>query len=120
MEGFGIVFFFSIIVYRQRNKISKEKKRSDELLLNILPAETAEELKATGTAEAKSFDEVTVMFTDFKNFTQASEKMNAKELVSEINYLFSEFDKIISKHNIEKNKNHRRQLHVCRRIACCQ
>lgn len=84
--------------------IEKEKERSDKLLLNILPAETAEELKSTGTAEAKSFDEVTVMFTDFKNFTQASEKMSAKELVREINYIFSEFDKIISKHNIEKIK----------------
>jgi len=102
--GLAATLIFLLVVYRQRNKISKEKKRSDELLLNILPEETAEELKATGSAEAKSFDEVTVMFTDFKNFTQASEKMNAKELVSEINYIFSEFDKIISKHNIEKIK----------------
>ncbi|MFI5135602.1 MAG: adenylate/guanylate cyclase domain-containing protein, partial [Chitinophagales bacterium] len=102
--GLGGTLIFLVVVYRQRNKISKARKRSDELLLNILPEETAEELKATGSAEAKSFDEVTVMFTDFKNFTQASEKMNAKELVSEINLLFSEFDKIISKHNIEKIK----------------
>ena len=65
---------FSLIVFRQRNKISKEKKRSDELLLNILPSETAEELKQTGGAKAKSYDEVTVMFTDFKNFTQISQK----------------------------------------------
>ena len=73
-------------------------------MLNILPAETAEELKATGTAAARDFDEVTVLFTDFKDFTQASEKMTAHELVNEIHYYFSEFDKIISKHNIEKIK----------------
>ncbi|HYV91468.1 MAG TPA: adenylate/guanylate cyclase domain-containing protein [Chitinophagales bacterium] len=102
--GLAIVLLFSVIVFRQRNKISKEKKRSDDLLLNILPSETAEELKQTGGAKAKSYDEVTVMFTDFKNFTQAAEKFSAEELVNEINDYFSEFDKIISKYNIEKIK----------------
>ena len=60
--------------------------------MNILPSETAEELKKTGAAKAKSFDSVTVMFTDFKNFTQASEKLSAEELVKEINYCYSSFD----------------------------
>lgn len=82
----------------------KREKRSDELLLNILPEETAEELKATGTAKAKSFDSVSVLFTDFKNFTQASERLSAEELVQEINYCYSEFDKIVTKYNIEKIK----------------
>ena len=50
-------------------------KRSDELLLNILPEEVAEELKAKGHAEAKHFDQVTILFTDFKGFTEASEKL---------------------------------------------
>lgn len=102
--GFAIVALFSIVVFRQKKRISIEKKRSDELLLNILPEETAEELKNKGSAEAKSYDLVTVMFTDFKDFTQASEKMEAKELVKEINYCYSEFDKIIESHNIEKIK----------------
>jgi class 3 adenylate cyclase len=103
-SGMGGALIFLVVVYRQRNKIAKEKKRSDRLLLNILPEETAEELKATGTAEAKSYEMVTVMFTDFKDFTKAAEWMTAQELVSEINFLFSEFDKIISKHKIEKIK----------------
>jgi adenylate cyclase len=102
--GFAVVLLFAGIFFNQRNKISKEKKRSDELLLNILPSETAEELKATGTAKAKSFDAVTVMFTDFKNFTQASEKLTPEELVKEINTCYSEFDKIITKYGIEKIK----------------
>ncbi len=102
--GFAVVLLFAGIFFNQRNKISKEKKRSDELLLNILPSETAEELKATGTAKAKSFDTVTVMFTDFKNFTQASEKLTPEELVKEINTCYSEFDKIITKYGIEKIK----------------
>jgi class 3 adenylate cyclase len=95
---------FGGVVFKQRNKIASAKKRSDELLLNILPEETAEELKATGTAKAKGFEMVTVLFTDFKNFTLASEILSAEELVEEINHCFSEFDRIISKYNIEKIK----------------
>lgn len=102
--GFTIVLLFAGVFFAQRNRISKEKKRSDELLLNILPEETAEELKATGTAKTRSYESVTVLFTDFKNFTQASEILSAEELVSEINYCYSEFDKIMAKYGIEKIK----------------
>lgn len=102
--GLGGAIIFLLVVYRQRNKIKAGKKRSDELLLNILPAEVAEELKAKGSADAKQFDEVTVMFTDFKGFTQISEKLSAQELVAEIHTCFKTFDYIIEKHNIEKIK----------------
>ena len=95
---------FLVVVYRQRNKISKEKARSEALLLNILPYEVAEELKEKGSADAKNFDEVTVLFTDFKGFTQLSEKLTPTELVSEINHCFSAFDYIMQKHGIEKIK----------------
>jgi class 3 adenylate cyclase len=73
-------------------------------MLNILPAETAEELKATGSAKTKSFDLVSVLFTDFKNFTQASEKLSPEDLVAEINYCYSAFDHIITKYGVEKIK----------------
>jgi len=91
-------------IRRSRSVIQKEKERSDELLLNILPAETAEELKAKGSVTARNFDLVTVMFTDFKGFTYMAEKLSARELVNEIDYCFKAFDQIISKHNIEKIK----------------
>jgi class 3 adenylate cyclase len=110
----GVMVFFIIVSvlvyrnYRSQKRLNRlldvAKKQSDHLLLNILPLETAEELKSTGKAKAKRFDEVTVMFTDFKDFTQASERMSAEELVTEINFYFSEFDNIISRHNIEKIK----------------
>ncbi len=102
--GFAIVLLFAGIFFNQRNRISKEKQRSEDLLLNILPSETAEELKATGAAKAKSFESVTVLFTDFKNFTRASELLSAEELVQEINFCYSEFDRIITKYGIEKIK----------------
>lgn len=89
----------------EKNKIiNYEKSRSDDLLLNILPAETAEELKNTGTSQARNFDMVTVMFTDFKGFTKMAEVVSAQELVSEIDYCFKAFDEIIAKYNVEKIK----------------
>ncbi len=102
--GFSAVLVFAGVFFKQRNKIRDGKKRSDELLLNILPEEVAEELKAKGSAEAKQFDEVTVMFTDFKGFTKISERLSPSELVTEIDTCFKEFDQIISKYNIEKIK----------------
>jgi class 3 adenylate cyclase len=102
--GLAGAFIFSVVLYRQRNKISKERKRSDELLLNILPTEVANELKEKGSADAKQFNEVTVMFTDFKGFTRISEKLTPVELVAEIDACFKAFDYIISRHRIEKIK----------------
>ncbi|MBI3500436.1 MAG: tetratricopeptide repeat protein, partial [Bacteroidetes bacterium] len=95
--GLLIVVFLSIFIFRER-------KKSEKLLLNILPAETARELKANGKAKAKHYESVTVMFTDFKGFTTIAEKLSAEELVSELDFLFKKFDEIISRYNIEKIK----------------
>ena len=104
MGGFLLVALFALVFLFQRNRISKERKRSDELLLNILPEEVAEELKAKGEADAKQIDEVTVIFTDFKGFTAMSEQLTPKELVRDIHECFSAFDRIMEKHGIEKIK----------------
>jgi methyl-accepting chemotaxis protein len=91
-------------VEQRTKELVIEKKKSDELLLNILPAETAEELKINGTAKAKNYDSVTVLFADFKSFTKISETLSPEKLVNELNYLFSAFDRIIQKYNLEKIK----------------
>jgi len=111
MGGFALVVLFSALVLRQRNKIKREKKnvekekaRSEALLLNILPEEVAEELKAKGSAEAKLIEYVTVLFTDFKGFTAMSEQLTPKELVSDIHECFSAFDHIMGKYGLEKIK----------------
>lgn len=91
-------------VRRTKKIIENEKDRSDKLLLNILPVETAEELKEKGSATPKHYDLVSVLFTDFKGFTSIAEKLSATELVEELNRCFFEFDKIIDKHGLEKIK----------------
>jgi class 3 adenylate cyclase/Tfp pilus assembly protein PilF len=97
---------FSRYKYVRKTKkiIEEEKDRSEKLLLNILPLETAQELKEKGSATPKHYDKVSVLFTDFKGFTKIAEKLTAQELIEELNYCFFEFDKIIDKHNLEKIK----------------
>jgi adenylate cyclase len=90
---------------RKTNQIiEKEKERSEKLLLNILPHETADELKEKGSATPKHYDMVSVLFTDFKGFTAIAEKLSPQELVEELNQCFLGFDHIIDKHNLEKIK----------------
>ncbi|MGB5361742.1 MAG: tetratricopeptide repeat protein, partial [Aureibaculum sp.] len=98
--------FFSRWRYikKSRDIISKEKDRSENLLLNILPPEIAEELKTKGRSDARDFDKVSILFTDFKSFTEASAKLSAQDLVSEINACFEVFDGIMDKYGIEKIK----------------
>jgi adenylate cyclase len=94
----------NLLLTEKNEIINREKQRSDELLLNILPAEIAEELKQNGKAESKLHSEVSILFTDFKGFTQLSEQLTATQLIDELNYCFIEFDNIIHKHGIEKIK----------------
>ncbi len=109
----GFILFLAIIIIiyiflkqskRDNKIITKEKQRSEELLLNILPAEIAEELKERGDAEAKLHEQVSILFTDFKGFTQLSESLSPKQLISELNHCFVAFDNIMHKYGLEKIK----------------
>jgi len=91
-------------IRKSRATLQAEKDRSENLLLNILPADIAAELKEKGRADARDFELVSILFTDFKGFTKASAKLGAQELVSEINTCFEVFDGIMGKYNIEKIK----------------
>lgn len=89
----------------EKNQLLKSQmERSDELLLNILPYQTALELKELGKAETRYFEEVTVMFTDFRGFTRIAEQLNPSDLVNEIDVCFREFDRIMERYGIEKIK----------------
>lgn len=108
----GVLFLVLAVGWWRRYKfikkasqiIEREKNRSDNLLLNILPIKVAEELKQTGKSEAKDFEEVTVIFTDFADFTKKAQHLTAKELVHELNICFKAFDLIIEEFGLEKIK----------------
>jgi len=89
----------------QKNSlIEEEQKRSNSLLLNILPPAIADELKARNKVAARKYEQATVMFIDFKGFTNVAEKLSPERLVEELDLCFSNFDNIISKYRIEKIK----------------
>ncbi|MEZ4956715.1 MAG: adenylate/guanylate cyclase domain-containing protein [Saprospiraceae bacterium] len=108
----SLLFLFGFIQQRKNNRllqqkngeIQHEQERSQELLLNILPAEVANELKEYGAAKAHRYDEVTVLFSDFQNFSGIAEKLSPEKLIQELDYCFKAFDRIIEKNKLEKIK----------------
>jgi len=106
--------FFSRFRVKQRSaeklaaangELNEARRQSDDLLRNILPAEIAEELKATGKARARRFADATVLFCDFVNFTKTAEKLGPEALVRELDTCFKAFDKIMDKYEgVEKIK----------------
>jgi class 3 adenylate cyclase len=101
--AFGLYRRYQFI-QKTKKIIENERDRSDRLLLNILPEETAEELKEYGKVKAKQYDSVTVMFSDFKGFTSYSEKLSPDALVETIGFYFSKFDDIMETYGLEKIK----------------
>lgn len=91
-------------IEHQRNDISSQKLEIEKLILNILPHEVAQELRKTGKATPRYYESVTVLFTDFKEFSRIAEVLSAQELVADLNECFIAFDRIIEEHGLEKIK----------------
>jgi adenylate cyclase len=109
--GLVLIFIILFILYRDNrvkvriNKIlDSQKVQIEHLLLNILPVEVAQELQATGNATPKSYENVSVLFTDFKGFTTIADSLSPEDLVLELNKCFIAFDTIIEKYGLEKIK----------------
>jgi len=100
----AVLFLLYFNSRRKNRTIQHERQRSDSLLLNILPASVAEELKTNGTAAARHYDEVTVLFTDFKDFSRVTKNLSPQELVEALDRCFRAFDEIAERHNLEKIK----------------
>ncbi|TAG93058.1 MAG: tetratricopeptide repeat protein, partial [Bacteroidetes bacterium] len=125
LSGLLLMIFFAYFIYLSRQKEKKakefisqqkeeiqttlelvetERAKSDKLLLNILPAETAAELKEVGSATPKHYKLVSVLFTDLKGFTKIAEKLSPQEVIENLNTCFLAFDEICDKYNLEKIK----------------
>ena len=90
--------------HRDRQIIAREKLKSETLLLNILPAQTAQELKEKGYATPRQYELASVLFTDFKGFTSVAETMSPEDIIHELNNCFLAFDEIAEKNNLERIK----------------
>jgi class 3 adenylate cyclase len=114
--GFGVLWGFLFYRHRrakrriagelsQKNAMIEEKRRrSDQLLLNILPQAVAAELAVRNRVAARRYEKATVMFVDFAGFTQVAELLSPEVLVAELDYCFSGFDNILGRQRIEKIK----------------
>jgi len=111
LAGLILILIIAFILYRNyRTKVKinmlldKQKTEIQNLLLNILPAEVASELQQSGVATPRYYENASILFTDFKGFTQIAEGLPPNELVAELNDFFMAFDDICEKHNMEKIK----------------
>lgn len=104
----GVIAFVTFKRYRFEREtkkiIEEEKNRSEGLLLNILPAEIADELKQEGSVKAHRFNSATVLFTDFKSFSSLAEDISPEALVESIDHYFKKFDEITTDFGLEKIK----------------
>lgn len=117
----GIIIFITIaiivcgymmyLVWRKNEQLVLQKKeiegknnKIEELLLNILPKEVADELSLKGFTETRYYDFTTVLFADIKGFSALAQKVTPQQLIAELDATFGKFDDIIKKYGIERIK----------------
>src|SRR6185436_3144583 len=91
-------------VAERTQELRTEKENASRLLHNILPVDVANELIANGSTQPQRYEEVSILFTDFRGFTNAVASLPAKKVVEELNDIFQHFDDIIEGCGIEKIK----------------
>lgn len=92
------------IINDKTKNIETERNKAESILTNILPQATAQELIEKGKASSMHFDVVTILFSDFKNFTKIAESITPDSLIKELDKYFLEFDRIVERYNVEKIK----------------
>ncbi len=97
-------FAYEKLLEEQKNLVERERLRSENLLLNILPAPVAEELKERGYVQPRYFSQVTVLFSDFKNFSKICATLTPEQLIADLNHCFGQFDQIVKRLGLERVK----------------
>lgn len=100
----AISFYTYTIIYRAESRLKDEQRKSEDLLLNILPKQIARRLKDGSRRIADHIGEATILFSDIVDFTKMSETMSANEVVSMLDEIFTNFDSIADKYGLEKIK----------------
>ncbi len=86
----------------QKLEIEAEQERSERLLLNILPAPVAQELKDKGTTTPRRFESVSILFSDFVGFTRIAAERTPEQIIAALNECFKGFDAIMETEGVEK------------------
>jgi adenylate cyclase len=95
---------YSRMADKNARDLKREKERAEKLLLNIMPRAVYEEMKDFGSVTPQRFDEATILMLDFAGFTDMAISKDAGSLVSELNDIFSAFDRIVELFNCERMK----------------
>ncbi|HSI79401.1 MAG TPA: adenylate/guanylate cyclase domain-containing protein [Solirubrobacterales bacterium] len=95
---------YSRMADKNARDLKREKERAEKLLLNIMPRAVYEEMKDFGSVTPQRFDEATILMLDFAGFTEMAVSRDAGSLVSELNDIFSAFDRIVELFNCERMK----------------
>lgn len=98
----ALIWSMSVLIDRSEASLMAEQKKSDDLLHNILPIKVAKDLKETGRTIPQRHGNVTILFTDFKGFTELVASIPAITLVNELNDIFGRFDEIVEEAGVEK------------------
>ncbi|MDX1621491.1 MAG: adenylate/guanylate cyclase domain-containing protein, partial [Nitriliruptorales bacterium] len=99
---FVLLRYFSALKNRAYQLLGEEREKSDQLLRNVLPEEIAQVLRDSSETIAEDFDAITVLFADVVGFTALSEQLSPPEMVDLLNAVFSYFDDLVERHDVEK------------------
>ena len=89
---------------QRTHEMERQRARSEELLLNILPRQIADELRAKGRVEAKYYSDVTILFTDLVGFTRMFDDLSVDRMVHVLDQLVTAFDRVVRDYGLEKLK----------------
>ena len=104
-KTFSVAIIRDITDQKEKERaLEASKARSETLLLNVLPAAIAEDLKLNGGPIADYYDDVTILLSDIVGFTALSSTISASELVDMLNRIFSMFDELADRYRLEKIK----------------
>lgn len=92
------------IINKKNEDLVRINEKTEALLANVFPKNTADELMAKGKATKTKYNFVTVLFSDIQGFTQIAEEMNPEVLIDELDKFFFHFDSVVEKYRIEKIK----------------
>jgi adenylate cyclase len=93
-----------MLINKRTEDLILEKEKTETLLANVLPKNTADEIMAKGKASKIKYNFVTVLFSDIQGFTKIAEEMNPEVLIDELDKFFFHFDSVVEKFGIEKIK----------------
>ena len=98
------LYMLELIINKRTEDLIIEKEKTEDLLANVLPKNTANEIMQKGKATKIKYNFVTVLFSDIQGFTKIAEEMNPETLIDELDKFFFYFDSVVEKFGIEKIK----------------